>query len=177
MEDATTALRALAGEFAQLDPQCAVIPAAVPTAVAAVAERAEQARVGAAPHGDASDTSTGRCGAAPTVAEHGITRHRVRQLGAALLTLTLEPADAQALAKLLTRPGGVPRQTSPAEPGWGEGPARTVAAALAEALTSHGTGAYARIFDSSHVSAGLPPLTVRSVITALATSATPPLRG
>ncbi|MFJ8697237.1 hypothetical protein ACIRED_30650, partial [Streptomyces roseolilacinus] len=178
VEDATTALEVLAGALARLDPQCAEILAAVPAAAAAVAERAEQARAGTAPRGDAAGASAATSvELRQALAAHGITRHRVHQLGAVLLTLTLEPADAQALAALLAPSYGVPRQAPPAEPGWGEGPARTAAAALAEVLAQYGAGAYARVLDSGHVSAGLPPQAARGVIATLTTPATPPPRG
>lgn len=178
VEDAVTALEVLAGALARLDPECAEILAVVPVAAAAVAERAEQARAGTIPRSDVPSTSAAASvELRQALAAHGITQYRVHQLGAALLTLTLEPADAQALAPLLTPSDGAPRQASPAEPGWGEGPARTAAAALAEALTPHGAGTYARVLDSGHVSAGLPPQVARNVITALTAPAAPPPRG
>lgn len=177
VEDAATALEVLAGALAQLDPRCADILAVVPVAAAAVAERAEQIRTGTVPpDGDGGVDAGAGTGLRRALAAHGITRHRVHRLGSALLTLTLEPSDAQALAALLAQRDGVPRQAPPAEPGWGEGPAGTAAAALAEALSPHGTGAYARVLDSGHVSAGLCPRAARSVITVLTTPAAPPAR-
>ncbi|GGQ33734.1 hypothetical protein [Streptomyces roseolilacinus] len=178
VEDVASALEVLAGALARLGPEYAEILAVVPVAAAAVAERAEQARIGTAPRGDASGASaTVSVELRRALAAHGIMRHRVHQFGAALLSLTLEPADAQALAALLAPSDGSPRQAPPAEPGWGEGSARTAAAALTEALISYGAGAYARVLDSGHVSAGLPPQAARNVITALTAPAAPPPRG
>ncbi|MCP9963477.1 hypothetical protein LUX05_22665 [Streptomyces somaliensis] len=178
VEDAATALEVLAGTLARLDPRYADILAVVPVAAAAVAERAEQTRAGTAPpDGDVGVDAGAGAGLRRALAAHGITRHRVHRLGAALLTLTLEPSDAQALAALLTQRDAVPRQAPPVEAGWGEGAAGTAAAALAEALAAYGTGAYARVLDSGHVSAGLCPRAARNVIAVLAAPATPPAHG
>ncbi|GAA3381084.1 hypothetical protein GCM10020367_70950 [Streptomyces sannanensis] len=70
------------------------------------------------------------------------------QLGAALVTVTLDPPGAQALAVLLDRRSGVPHQAQHADDGWGEGPADTAAAELADALRAHGAGTYARVLTS-----------------------------
>ncbi|MGA5558935.1 hypothetical protein [Streptomyces lavendulocolor] len=43
----------------------------------------------------------------------------------------------------------------------------TAAAALADALRAHGTGAYARVLASGQVSAGLTPQTAQAVVAAL----------
>ncbi|MFI1801893.1 hypothetical protein ACH427_31770 [Streptomyces sp. NPDC020379] len=76
---------------------------------------------------------------------HGITRHRVHQLGAALVTVTLDAAGAQALATLLVQRGEIPDHARHGDQGWGEGPAENVAAVLAEALVVHGLSTYARL--------------------------------
>ncbi|SEE62016.1 hypothetical protein [Streptomyces sp. TLI_105] len=145
MEGTAAALEVLAGSLAQLDPECAEILSVVPAAAAAVVERAEQAAAGA------SESVGGRARAGTSaalrqaLAAHGLTRHRVHQLGAALVTVTLDAPEAQALAVLLSRPEALPRQAQQGDDdGWGAGPAETAAAALADALHAHGTGAYAR---------------------------------
>ncbi|MFD3469960.1 hypothetical protein ACFWWM_27055 [Streptomyces sp. NPDC058682] len=78
-------------------------------------------------------------------------------LGPALLTVTLNAAHAQALAVLLAALRELPRQTPAAEAElrWGAGPAETAAASLAVALAAYGSGTYARVLDSGHVTAGL----------------------
>jgi hypothetical protein len=169
VEDVAAALEVLAGALAQLDPECAEILAVVPVAAAAVVERAEQAGAGTSP----SEAGGGRAAAGTTtglrqaLAAHGLTRHRVHQLGAALITVTLEASEAQALAVLLSRGNALPRQAQQADDGWGAGPAETAAAALAYALRTHEAGAYARVLTLGQVSAGLTPRTAQAVITAL----------
>ncbi|MFF1511944.1 hypothetical protein [Streptomyces sp. NPDC058326] len=168
VEDVAAALEVLAGALAQLDPECAEILSVVPIAAAAVVERAEQAAAGTSE--SAGGRATGGTSAAlrQALAAHGLTRHRVHQLGAALVTVTLDAPEAQALAVLLSRPEALPQQTQPKDDdGWGAGPAKTAAAALADALRAHGTGAYTRILASGQVSAGLTPQTAQAVVTAL----------
>jgi MOSC domain-containing protein YiiM len=46
---------------------------------------------------------------------------------------------------------------------WGAGPAETAAAALADALRAHGTGANARVLASGEVSAGLTSQSAQAV--------------
>ncbi|MET9428517.1 hypothetical protein [Streptomyces sp. NPDC003036] len=168
VEDAAAALEVLAGALAQLDPECAEILSVVPIAAAAVVERAEQAGAGTS-----SSEAGGRAAAGTSaalrqaLAAHGLTRHRVHQLGAALVTVTLDAPEAQALAVLLSRGDALPRQSQQADDGWGAGPAETAAAALADALRAHGTGAYARVLASGQVSAGLTPQTAQAVVAAL----------
>ncbi|WP_432159040.1 hypothetical protein [Streptomyces sp. bgisy153] len=168
VEDAAAALEVLAGALAQLDPECAEILSVVPVAAAAVVERAEQAAAGT------SEAVGGRASAGTSaalrqaLAAHGLTRHRVHQLGAALVTVTLDAPGAQALAVLLGRRDALPRQAQQGnEDGWGAGPEETAAAALADALRAYGTGAYARVLTSGQVSAGLTPQTAQAVVAAL----------
>ncbi|WP_327419634.1 hypothetical protein [Streptomyces sp. NBC_01233] len=117
MEDVAAALGILAGALAQLDPECAEILAVVPVAAAAVVERAEQAGAGTKP----GDAAGGRAAAGASAAlrqaptARGLTRHRVHQFGAALVTVTLNAAAAQALAVLLAARLGLPRQAPAAE--------------------------------------------------------------
>ncbi|MFG3499348.1 hypothetical protein [Streptomyces sp. NPDC047928] len=168
VEDAAAALEVLAGALAQLDPECAEILAVVPVAAAAIVERAEQAVAGTSPSEVGGRATTGTSTALrQALAAHGLTRHRVHQLGAALVTVTLDAPEAQALAVLLSRRDALPRQVQRDDAGWGAGPAETAAAALADALRAHGTGAYARVLTSGQVSAGLTPQTAHAVITAL----------
>ncbi|MFE7516617.1 hypothetical protein ACFU8I_36105 [Streptomyces sp. NPDC057540] len=122
VEDAAAALEVLAGALAQLDPECAEILSVVPIAAAAIVERAEQAA------GGTSEAVSGRAAAGTSaalrqaLAAHGLTRHRVHQLGAALVTVTLDAPEAQALAVLLSRRDVLPRQAqSEDEDGWGPG--------------------------------------------------------
>ncbi|MDQ1013400.1 hypothetical protein QFZ82_007968 [Streptomyces sp. V4I23] len=168
VEDVAAALEVLAGALAQLDPECAEILSVVPITAAAVVERAEQAGAGA------SEAVGGRAAAGTSaalrqaLAAHGLTRNRVHQLGAALVTVTLDASEAQALAVLLSRRDALPRQAQQGDVGgWGAGPAETAAAALADALRAHGTGAYARVLASGPVSAGLTPQTAQAVVAAL----------
>ncbi|MGA5171048.1 hypothetical protein [Streptomyces lavendulocolor] len=173
MEDVAAALEVLAGALAQLDPECAEILSVVPVAAAAVVERTEQTGAGTS----SSKAIRGRAAAGTSaalrqaLAAHGLTRHRVHQLGAALVTVTLNTPEALALAVLLNRRDAPPRQVQPDEAGWGAGPAETAAAALADALRAHGTGAYARVLTSGQVSAGLTPQTAQAVVTALTSPA------
>jgi hypothetical protein len=81
--------------------------------------------------------------------------------------VTLDAPEAQALAVLLSRRDALPRQVQPDDAGWGAGPAETAAAALADALRAHGTGAYARVLASGQVSAGLTPQAAQAVVTSL----------
>ncbi|HEX5565905.1 MAG TPA: hypothetical protein VFY14_03015 [Streptomyces sp.] len=177
VEDAAWAMEVLAEALGQLDPECAEILSVVPVAVAALLERTDQARAGTAVRGaesapGASVTSTALRRA---LAAHGLTRHDVHQLGPALVTVTVPPADAQALAALLDPRGELPRRTRLAEADarWGAGPAQTAAAVLAEALALHGPGTYARVLGSGKVSAGLTPQAAQSVIAALTTRTSP----
>ncbi|MGI5485143.1 hypothetical protein [Streptomyces lavendofoliae] len=69
---------------------------------------------------------------------------------------------------LLSRRDNLPRQAQPEdEDGWGAGPAKTAAAALADALRAHGAGAYAQVLTSGQVSAGLTPQAAQAVVAAL----------
>ncbi|MEV5242590.1 hypothetical protein AB0K89_26310 [Streptomyces cinnamoneus] len=167
VEDAAAALEVLAGALAQLDPECAEILSVVPVAAAAVLERVEHARTGDGPQDDGRGAAGTSTALRQALTVHGITRHRVHQLGAALITVTLDPADAQALAMLLAQRGETPSEVRHADEGWGEGPAETAAAALAETLAAHGPSAYARVLADGQVSAGLTPSATRSVVTAL----------
>ncbi|MYU23505.1 hypothetical protein [Streptomyces sp. SID8352] len=168
VEDAAAALEVLAGALAQLDPECAEILSVVPVAVAAVVERAEQAAAGTSESADGRATAGTSTALRQALAAHGLTRHRVHQLGAALVTVTLDAPEAQALAAVLSRPEALPQQAQQGvESGWGAGPAETAAAALADALRAHGTGAYARVLASGQVSAGLTPQTAHTIVTAL----------
>ncbi|MFF9815255.1 hypothetical protein [Streptomyces sp. NPDC014006] len=196
VEDVAAAREVLAGALAQLDPECAEILAVVPVAAAAIVERAEQAGAATSPSEAGGGRAAARASAAlrQALAAPGLTRHRVHQLtrplatwmpvavavvaasagaprppraGAALVTVTLEPSEAQALAVLLSRRDGLPRPVQHDDAGWGAGPAETAAAALADALWAHGTGAYARVLTSGQVSAGLTPQTAQAVVTAL----------
>jgi hypothetical protein len=168
VEDVASALEVLAGALARLDPECAEILAIVPVAAAAVVERAEQAGAGTSP----IEAGGGRAVAGTSTAlrqalgAHGLTRHRVHQLGAMLVAVTLDVPEAQALAVLLSRGNALPRQVQQ-DDGWGAGPAETAAAALADALRTHGAGSYARVLTSGQVSVGLTPRTAQAVITAL----------
>ncbi|MFF3932844.1 hypothetical protein [Streptomyces hirsutus] len=180
VEDVAAALEVLAGTLARLDPECAEILAVVPAAAAAVLERAEQTRAGAAPQDQTVDgpSAVGISTALrQALAAHGLTRHRVHQLGAALVTVTLDPPEAQALAVLLARGDGVPHQAQHVDDGWGEGPAETATAALAGALRTHGTGAYARVLTSGQVSVGLTPQAARTVAAALTSRSATASRG
>ncbi|MER8062619.1 MULTISPECIES: hypothetical protein [unclassified Streptomyces] len=168
VEDVAAALEVLAGALAQLDPECAEILSVVPVAVAAVVERAEQAAAGASESSGGRATTVTSAALRQALAAHGLTRARVHQLGAALVTVTLDASEAQALAVLLSRRDALPRQAqSGDEDGWGAGPAETAAAALADAVRAHGTGAYARVLASGQVSAGLTSQIAQAVISAL----------
>ncbi|MGK5696967.1 hypothetical protein ACSNOJ_29460 [Streptomyces sp. URMC 128] len=111
VEDVAAALEVLASALSRLDPECAEILAVVPVAAAAVLERAEQAGSGTVPQDQAVDgpraVSIGTA-LRQALAAQGLTRHRVHQLGAALVTVTLDPPEAQALAMLLAGRDGVP---------------------------------------------------------------------
>ncbi|MFF3505680.1 hypothetical protein [Streptomyces sp. NPDC003247] len=164
------ALQVLAGALAQLDPEYAEILAVVPVAAAAVVERAEQAGAGTGLSEAAGGQATAGTSAVlrQALAGHGLIRNRVHQLGAALVTVTLDAPEAQALAVLLSRRDALPQQAQHRDDdGWGAGPAETAAAALTDALRTHGTGAYARVLASGQVSAGLTPQTAHAVIAAL----------
>ncbi len=110
MEDVAAALEVLAGALAQLDPECAEILSVVPVAAAAVFERAKQAGSGASGAGGGRATAGTGAALRQALAAHGLTRNRVHQLGAALVTVTLDAPEAQALAVLLSRRGALPRQ-------------------------------------------------------------------
>ncbi|MEU5499530.1 hypothetical protein [Streptomyces griseofuscus] len=168
VEDVAAALEVLAGALAQLDPECAEILSVVPAAAAAIVERAEQAAAGASESAGGRATTATSAALRQALATHGLSRARVHQLGAALVTVTLDAPEAQALAVLLHRGDALPRQTQPEdEDGWGAGPAKTAAAALADAVRAHGTGAYARVLASGQVSAGLTPAAAQAVVTTL----------
>ncbi|MGW6247955.1 hypothetical protein [Streptomyces roseolus] len=168
VEDVAAALEVLAGALAQLDPECAEILSVVPIAAAAIVERAEQAAAGTSESVGGRATVGTSAALRQALAAHGLTRHRVHRLGAALVTVTLDAPEAEALAVLLSRRDALPRQTQPEdEDGWGAGPAETAAAALADALRAHGTGAYARVLASGQVSAGLTPQAAQAVVASL----------
>jgi hypothetical protein len=171
VEDTAAALKVLAGALAQLDPECAEILSVVPVPAAAIVERAEQAGTGTTSSQAGGGAAAGTSAALrQALAAHGLPRHRVHQLGAALVTVTLDPAEAQALAVLLSRRDALPRQAQPEdEDGWGAGPVETAAAALADALRAHATGAYARVLASGQVRAGLTPQAAHAVVAALTT--------
>lgn len=171
VQDAATALEILADSLGALDPESAEILSVVPVAVAALLERAEQAEAGVPTSqesgGWAALSTVGVNGALRQALDaHGLSSFRVHQLGPALVTVTLEAADAQALAGLLTaggeqrEPPQVWRETAAL---WGAGPAGTAAAALGEALTAYGPGTYTRVLDSGHVSSGLSPRAAQKV--------------
>lgn len=117
MEGVATALEVLAGALAQLDKECGEILAVVTVAAAAVMERTELAGVGTS-----SSETGGRAAAGTSVAlrqaltAHGRTRHRAHQLGAALVTVTLDASEAQALAMLLSRGDALPRRRARRRP-------------------------------------------------------------
>ncbi|MGW1596958.1 hypothetical protein [Streptomyces sp. NPDC002343] len=168
VEDVAAALEVLAGALAQLDPECADILSVVPIAAAAIVERAEQATAGTSESVGGRATAGTSTALRQALSAHGLTRHRVHQLGAALVTVTLDAPDAQALAVLLDRREALPRQSQHGDDGgWGAGPTETAAAALADALRTHGTGAYARVLASGQVSAGLTPQAAQAVVAAL----------
>ncbi|MFC8273852.1 hypothetical protein ACFUJR_15265 [Streptomyces sp. NPDC057271] len=168
VEDVAAALEVLAGALAQLDPECAEILSVVPIAAAAVVERAEQASAGASESVGVRATAGTSTALRKALTTHGLIRHRVHQLGATLVTVTMDAPDAQALAVLLSRRDALPRQAQRgADSGWGAGPAETAAAALADALLAHCTGAYARVLASGQVSAGLTPQAAQTVVAAL----------
>ncbi|MET9429643.1 hypothetical protein [Streptomyces sp. NPDC003036] len=169
VEDTAAALEVLAGALAQLDPECAEILSVVPIAAAAIIERAEQAAAGPSEAVGGRATAGTSAALRQALAAHGLTRHRVHQLGAALVTVTPDAPEAQALAVLLSRGDALPRQSQQADDSWGAGPAETAAAALADAPRTHGSGAYARVLTSGQVSAGLTPQTAQAVAAALTT--------
>ncbi|MGW1148587.1 hypothetical protein ACWD6I_26940 [Streptomyces sp. NPDC002454] len=149
IEDAATALEVLAGALSEISPEAAELLEVVPAAVAALRERVEQGAAQAAPAGvsarrggASADPAVLSTGLRQALASHNLTGHRVHQLGPALLTVTLDPAHAQALAALLAARRELPRQQPAAEGElrWGAGPAETAAAALAVALASYGPG-------------------------------------
>ncbi|MFJ2841727.1 hypothetical protein ACIPD2_08615 [Streptomyces griseofuscus] len=122
VEDVDAALEVLAGALAQLDPECAEILSVVPVAAAAVIERADQAAAGASESAGGRATTVTSAALRQAFAAHGLTRARVHQLGAALVTVTLDAPEAQALAVLLSRRDALPRQAQPGgEDGWGPG--------------------------------------------------------
>ncbi|MYU23508.1 hypothetical protein [Streptomyces sp. SID8352] len=163
------ALEVLAGALTQPGPECPEILSAVPVAAAAVVERAEQTSAGASESVSGRATAGTSTALRQALAAHGLTQHRLHQLGAALVTVTLDAPEAQALAMLLSRRDALPRQTQQGgESGWGSGPTETAAAALADALRAHGRGAYTRVLASGQVSAGLTPQSAQAVVAALA---------
>ncbi|MEV6124752.1 hypothetical protein AB0M23_30295 [Streptomyces sp. NPDC052077] len=155
VEEVAAALEILAGALAHLDPEYAEILSVVPVAAAAVVERADQAAAGTSESADGRATAGTSTALRQALAAHGLTRHRIHQLGAALVTVTLDTPEAQALAAVLSRSEALPQQAQQGvESGWGTGPAETAAATLADALRAHGTGTYARVLASGQVSAG-----------------------
>lgn len=178
IEDAASALEVLAGALAQLDFESAEILAVVPAAVAALRERTETRANAPADESSAVPGGSTVSGALRrALAAHGIHRGRVHQLGPALVTLTLEAADAQALAALLTprgeQGGQDHRAVDNARGMWGAGPAGTAAAALALALTAYGASSYARVLDSGKVTAGITPHAAQQLAMALTTKPAP----
>lgn len=166
IEDAATALEVLAGALSEISPEAAELLEVVPAAVAALRERVEQGAAHPSPaeqsarRGDApADPAVLSTGLRRALAAHSLTGHRVHQLGPALLTVTLDPVHAQALAALLAARRELPRQPPAAEGElhWGAGPAETAAASLAVALAAYGAGTYARVLASGQVTAGLSP--------------------
>ncbi|MEU8764606.1 hypothetical protein [Streptomyces sp. NPDC048659] len=182
VEDAASALEVLAGALSEISPEAAELLDVVPAAVAALRERVEHAVAQAAPAGPSArwaatsaDPAVLSTGLRRALASHSLTGHRVHQLGPALLTVTLDPAHAQALAVLLAARRSLPRQPPSAEDGlhWGAGPAETAAAALSVALGAYGPGTYARVLASGQVTAGLSPTAARQVTDALNTRPAP----
>ncbi|MGW2601216.1 hypothetical protein [Streptomyces klenkii] len=167
VEDVATALEVLAGALAQRDPESAEILALIPTAVAALRERTEQQAQSPASGGQAVRGGPG----ATTELRRALNVHsvtgRVYQLGAALVTVTLDAADAQALAVLLAQPGEQQPRAAAREAEWGAGPAATAAAALGDALAPFGPSTYARALDSGHVTAGMSPDAAQQVAATL----------
>jgi hypothetical protein len=164
VEDVATALEVLAGALAQRDPESAEILALIPTAVAALRERTEQqAQEGGERTRDGAGATTELRRALGTHRVAG----RVYQLGAALITVTLDAADAQALAVLLAQPDHQHPHAAAREAGWGAGPAATAAAALGDTLAVYGPSTYARTLDSGHVTAGMSPEAAQRAAAAL----------
>ncbi|MEV7617536.1 hypothetical protein [Streptomyces sp. NPDC089799] len=178
VEDAATALEVLAGALAEISPEAAELLEVAPAAVAALRESVEHAPAAVPPSvrtDRAEDPAVLNTGLRRVLTAHGLTRHRVHQLGPALLTVTLDAAHAQALAVLLATRRELPRQAPAAEdePRWGAGPAKTAAASLAVALAAYGPGTYARVLASGQVTAGLTPTAGRQVTDALNTRPAP----
>ncbi|MFG2667555.1 hypothetical protein ACGFY6_25350 [Streptomyces sp. NPDC048387] len=171
IEDAATALEVLAGALSGLSPRAAELLEVVPAAVAALRAGVEHVPAEAAPApgaGRSGDPAVLSTALRRVLAVHNLAG-RVHQLGPALLTITMGPAHAQALAALLAVRRELPRQT-PApedEPRWGGGPADTAAASLAAALAAYGPETYARVLASGDVSAGLTPSAALQVTGAL----------
>ncbi|WP_327169961.1 hypothetical protein [Streptomyces subrutilus] len=181
VEDAATALEVLAGALAELSPEAAELLEVVPAAVAALRERVERAQavaVSSGPANSVEDPAVQSTGLRRALAAHSLAGHRVHQLGPALLTITLDAAHAQALAVLLAARRELPRQAPAAEDEsrWGAGPAETAAASLAAALAAYGSGTYARVLASGHVTAGLTSSVARQVTEALNTRPAPAAR-
>ncbi|MFD8288066.1 hypothetical protein ACFV2B_07500 [Streptomyces lavendulae] len=176
VEDAATALEVLAGALSEISAEAAELLEVIPAAVAALRERVEHPPAAAVParRADAAaDPAVLSTGLRRALTSHGLTGHRVHQLGPALLTVTLDGAHAQALAVLLAAHRALPHQP-PAledEPRWGAGPteAETAAAALAVALAAYGLGTYARVLASGQVTAGFSPTAAVQVTEALST--------
>ncbi|MFJ6785237.1 hypothetical protein [Streptomyces yangpuensis] len=178
VDDAATALEVLAGALSELSPEAAELLEVVPAVVAALRERVEHAPAAVPPSGRTDrveDPAVLSTGLRRALAAHSLTGHRVHQLGPALLTVTLDPAHAQALAVLLAARRELPRQPPPIEdePRWGAGPAETAAASLAAALAGYGPGTYARVLASGQVTAGLSPTAAAQVTAALNTRPAP----
>ncbi|GAA1042210.1 hypothetical protein GCM10009566_42790 [Streptomyces murinus] len=112
------AVEDVAAAFAQLDPECSEVLCVVPVAAAAVVERTEQAAAGASESAGGRATAVTSAALHQALAAHGLTRARVHQLGAALVTVTLDAPEAQALAVFLSRRDALPRQAQPGGRGW-----------------------------------------------------------
>ncbi|KJY41274.1 hypothetical protein VR41_13330 [Streptomyces sp. NRRL B-1568] len=93
---------------------------------------------------------------------------RAYQLGEALVTITLDAANAQAVAVLLAQPDELRTQAVAREAEWGAEPAATAAAALGEALTVYGPSTYARTLDSGQATAGMSPEAAQRIAVTLA---------
>ncbi|MEU2872994.1 hypothetical protein ABZ769_27985 [Streptomyces olivoreticuli] len=178
-EDAVAALEVLADALSQRDPESAEILAVIPAAVAALRERTEQLQAAVPGAEDEGGGPVRGAGGVSTVLRRALAAHRiggrVYQLGAALITVTLEAADAQALAVLLTPAAASGTRAAAREAGdaeWGNGLAGTAAAALGEVLTAYGPGGYARVLDSGQVTIGMSPQAAQQAAAALAARTT-----
>ncbi|MEW5627234.1 hypothetical protein AB1388_11780 [Streptomyces hydrogenans] len=122
VEDVAATLEVLAGALAQLDLEYPEILSVVLVAAAAVVERAKQAAAGASESVGGKAMAGESAALRQALAAHGLTRHRVQQLRAALVTVTLDVPEAQGLAVILSRRDALPRQAQPEdEDDWGVG--------------------------------------------------------